>query len=69
MQNMTKLPFNAWVSLLWSKYNKLSEPLKEVFINLANNMAKETVNKSINSETDVLTESNMFVQKVSETHK
>jgi len=46
MHNLTNLPSKAWVSLLWSKYKKLSEPLKEGFVNLAHNMAKEAVNQT-----------------------
>jgi len=52
MQNLAKVPSKAWVSLLWSQYNKLSEPLKEGFINLAHSLAKEAGNLNINSETD-----------------
>jgi hypothetical protein len=48
MQNLTKLPDKAWVSLLWSKYNLLSEPLKEGFIDLAHKIAEETENQNIN---------------------
>jgi len=44
MPNSTKLPSKVWVSLLWSQYNKLSEPLKEGFVNLAYSMAKEAGN-------------------------
>jgi len=45
MQKRTNMPSKAWVSLLWAQYNKLSEPLKESFINLAQSMAKETENQ------------------------
>ena len=48
MQNLTKLPDKAWISLFWSKYTKLSEPLKEVFVNLAHSIAEETENQNIN---------------------
>jgi len=44
MQNLVKTPSKAWVSLLWSQYNRLSEPLKEGFINLAHSLAKEAGN-------------------------
>jgi len=46
MQNLVNLPYRAWVSLLWSKYNKLSEPLKEGFINLVHSIAEETINQN-----------------------
>ena len=69
MQNLAKSPDKAWISLLWSQYNKLSEPLKEGFINLAHKIAEENGNQNINPETDTLTESNMSVQKVSDTQK
>jgi hypothetical protein len=46
MQNSTQLPYKAWVYLFWSKYNKLSEPLKEGFINLVHSIAEETVNRN-----------------------
>jgi hypothetical protein len=61
MQNLTKLPPKAWVSLLWSQYNKLSEPLREGFINLVYSMAQEMGNRNINAEGVSL------AQKVSET--
>ena len=48
MQNLTDLPDKAWVSLLWSQYNVLSEPLKEGFIDLAHKIAEETENQNIN---------------------
>jgi hypothetical protein len=57
MQNLTNLPSKAWVSLLWSQYNKLSEPLKEGFINLAYSMIEEKGNRNDNAETDKLKES------------
>jgi len=41
------MPSKAWVSLLWAQYNKLSEPLKEGFFNLAQSMVKETENQKI----------------------
>ena len=69
MQSLSKLPSKAMVSLLWSQYNKLSEPLKEGFINLVKSMAEETGNRNISSETDILAESNTLVQKVLDTHK
>ena len=56
MQNLTKISSKAMVSLLWSQYNKLSEPLKEGFINLAHSMAEETGNRNINTETNILAE-------------
>ena len=40
-----QLPSQAWISLLWAQYNKLSEPLKEGFISLAQSMVKETENQ------------------------
>jgi hypothetical protein len=51
MQNLSDLPSKAWVSLLWSQYNKLSEPLKEGVVNFAYSMAEEAGNKNINTET------------------
>jgi hypothetical protein len=51
MQSLTKLPSKAWVYLFWSKYNKLSEPLKEGFINLVHSVAKETVNQNTGAAT------------------
>jgi len=65
MQYLTKLPNKAWISLLWSQYNVLSEPLKESFINLANKISEETGNRNINSEAKLLTESNASDQKIS----
>jgi hypothetical protein len=53
MQNLNNLPSKAMVSLLWSQYNKLSEPLKEGFINLAHSMAEETGNQNISAETNL----------------
>jgi len=58
MQNLQNLSDKAMVSLLWSQYNKLSEPLKEGFINLAHSMAEETGTRNISTETDLLTENN-----------
>ena len=52
---MYKLPnrsSKAWVSLLWSQYNKLSEPLKEGFICLAQSMEKEVEGQNIDMEKD-----------------
>jgi len=60
MQNLAKLPSKAWVPLLWSQYNKLSEPLKEGFSNLAYSVAKEA---------GILTESNNLIQKAFDTQK
>jgi hypothetical protein len=60
MQNLTKLPDKAWISLLWSQYNVLSEPVKEGFINLAHKIAEET---------NISAEGNTPVQKVSDTHR
>jgi hypothetical protein len=48
MQNLPKMPDKAWISLLWSQYNLLSEPLKEGLINLAHKIAEETENQNIN---------------------
>ena len=31
----------AWVSLLWSQYNRLSEPLKEGYISLVKSIEEE----------------------------
>jgi hypothetical protein len=50
MQNLAELPSKAWVALFWSQYNKLSEPLKEGFINLVNSIAAETGNNGANTE-------------------
>jgi len=36
-----KIPSETWVSLLWAQYNKLSEPLKESYVNLAQSLMKE----------------------------
>jgi len=69
MQNLTKLLDKAWISLLWSQYNVLSEPLKEGFINLAHKIAEETGKQNINLETDISAESNKLVKRVSDTHK
>jgi len=44
MESLAKLPSKVWVSLLWSQYNRLSEPLKEGFVNLAHSVAKEAGN-------------------------
>jgi hypothetical protein len=65
MQNLTKLPSKAWVSLLWSQYNKLSEPLKEGFITMAYSMSVETGNRDTNAEIHKLPESVSLVKKVS----
>ena len=62
MQNLSDLPSKVWVSLLWSQYNKLSEPLKEGFINLAHSMAEETVNRNSGTETNLLTENNVSLK-------
>ena len=59
MQNLPHLPSKAMVSLLWAQYNRLSEPLKEGFINLAHSMAEETGNRNISAETNLLTENNV----------
>jgi hypothetical protein len=69
IQELTKVPSKAWVSLLWTQYNKLSEQLKEGFINLAHSMAKETENQNINTETNILMENITLTQKVSDTTK
>jgi len=44
MQKLVNTSSKVWVSLLWSQYNKLSEPLKEGFVNLAHSVAKEAGN-------------------------
>ena len=41
MNISSELSFMAWVSLLWTQYNKLSDPLKEGFVNLAKSIAKD----------------------------
>ena len=41
MQNLPDISSKAWVSILWSKYNKLSKPLKEGFSALAEQIAEE----------------------------
>jgi hypothetical protein len=69
MQNLTKLPSKAWVSLFWSQYNKLSEPLKEGFITMAYSMAIETGNRSTNTEIHKLTESVSLAKNISATAK
>jgi len=69
MPNLTKLPDKAWISLLWSQYNVLPEPLKEGFISLVHKISEETGNQNINPETGILAEGNTPVQKVSDTHK
>ena len=51
MQERSKMPSKVWVSLLWAQYNKLSEPLKEGFVNLAQSMAKETEGGDTDTET------------------
>jgi len=51
MQERSKMPSKVWVSLLWAQYNKLSEPLKEGFVSLAQSMAKETEGKDQETET------------------
>ena len=51
MQERSKMPSKIWVSLLWAQYNKLSEPLKEGFVNLAQSMAKETEGGDTDTET------------------
>ena len=38
----------VWVSLLWAQYNKLSEPLKESFVNFAQSMMKEVEDQKPN---------------------
>ena len=58
MQNSTNLPEKAWVSLLWSQYNALSEPLKEGYISLAHKVAEETGNGNTSSENNVSAENN-----------
>jgi hypothetical protein len=46
----------AWISLLWAQYNKLSEPLKEGFINLAQSMAVEIRGQNVNKRKQELRE-------------
>ena len=41
MKERSTMSTDAWVSLLWAQYNKLSEPLKESFANVAQSMMKE----------------------------
>jgi hypothetical protein len=50
MRNVTKLPSKAWVSLLWSQYNRLSEPLKDGFINMAYSLAIETCGRDTDAK-------------------
>jgi len=50
MQEKSKMPLTAWVSLLWAQYNKLSEPLKEGFVSLAQSMAKETEGEVVDTK-------------------
>jgi hypothetical protein len=56
MQKLTNVSSKAWISLLWAQYNKLSEPLKEVVVNLAHNMVEETGSQKGNAETSKPTE-------------
>jgi len=51
MLERSKMPSKVWVSLLWAQYNKLSEPLKEGFVSLAQSMAKETEGEDQETET------------------
>jgi hypothetical protein len=53
-EDLAKLPTEVWVPLFWSQYNKLSEPLKEGFINMAYCMAVETGNWNASAEINSL---------------
>jgi len=57
MQEESKMPSKAWVSLLWAQYNKLSEPLKEGFVSLAQSMAKETESKGTETNRNTVLQS------------
>jgi hypothetical protein len=69
MQNIAKLPSKAWVALFWSQYSRLSEPLKEGFINLVNSIAAETGNKDANTEILKMSDSVSLAKNASHTKK
>jgi hypothetical protein len=50
MQKSSEMSYRAMISLLWSQYKNLPEPLKEGFINLAQSVAKETEKQNIKSQ-------------------
>jgi len=51
-----RMPSETWVSLLWEQYNKLSEPLKESFVNLAQSLIKEAESQNPNKITNEIFE-------------
>jgi len=51
MKERSKMLSETWVSLLWAQYNKLSEPLKESFVNLAQSLMKEAESQNPNTPT------------------
>jgi hypothetical protein len=52
-----------WVSRFWAQYNKLSEPLKEGFINLAHSMVVETKSQNENKEMKEVSENDKSARK------
>ena len=47
MPELPDMSSKAWVSLLWSQYNKLSKPLKDGFADLAEQIAEDTDDQSL----------------------
>ena len=47
MHKSSEMSYGAWVSLLWSQYSKLPEPLKEGFVKLTQSMVVEVKSQKI----------------------
>ena len=56
MHRLPDITSRAWVSLFWSQYNKLSEPLKKGYIDLAQGVYKEAKRRKIRAVEPTLPE-------------
>ena len=63
MPELPDMSSKAWVSLLWSQYNKLSKPLKDGFSGLAQQIAKETDGQNLNPKVHDFPENDVSVDK------
>ena len=50
MHTLPETSSKAWLALLWAQYNKLSQPLKDGFFNLAQSMEKEVKGRNVSVE-------------------
>ena len=62
MPKLTNIPSEAWVSLLWSQYNRLSEPMKEGFIKLTQGLEKEVKGQDIECQNLIVKEQEFSIE-------